>query len=66
MKVIASKVGRFVEVALIEDLLAEASEMSYELYSQILHEILVFTPASDLKKIYDSYEEKVYGEEDYE
>lgn len=62
MKITAARKGG-IEVQMMEDLLAEASQVSYNLYSQILHRVLLFTPVNELKDIIDDFEEEVYGDE---
>ena len=61
MKVTAGHAGRFVEVELIEDLLAEASEVDYALYAEILNKILKLAPQNKLTAILNEYEDIVYG-----
>lgn len=51
-----------IEVQMMEDMLAEASEIDYRLYSQILHEVILFAPKDKLQAILNDYEDKVYGE----
>lgn len=62
MIVTSSRAGRFVEVELIAGLLAEASEVDYALYDEILHKVLKLVPKEKLNSILSEYEDTVYGE----